>query len=181
VAISSGPVTDYLSKQGKIVVDKRIEFSRVGIAVAVPAGSPKPDISSVAQFKSALLNAKSINIPPSESTAGGYLSNLFDRLGVSDELRSKLKVSAGGGQTPKAVASGEAELGISLASEFVHVSGVEIVGPLPSELQLYALQTAAVGTAAKEPTAAENLVRYLTTPAAGAIIEREGLEPIAAR
>jgi molybdate transport system substrate-binding protein len=181
VAISSGPVTDYLSKQGKTVASKRIEFSRVGIGVAVPAGSPKPDITSVAEFKRALLNAKSISIPSKESTAGGYLVHLFDRLGVSDDLRSKLRISGGGGQTPKAVAGGEADLGISLVSEFVNVRGVEIVGPLPSELQLYAIQTAAVGATAKEPNAAEILISYLTTPTAAVIIKAEGLEPIAPR
>jgi molybdate transport system substrate-binding protein len=179
VAISSGPVTDYLAKQGKTVPSKRIEFSRVGIAAAVPAGSPKPDITSVPEFKQALHNAKSISIPSKESTAGGYLINLFDRLGVSDDLKSKLKISSGGGQTPKAIAAGEAALGISLASEFVHVPGVDVVGPLPSELQLFVIQTAAVGVTAKEPGAAENLISYLATPAAVALIRAEGFEPIA--
>jgi molybdate transport system substrate-binding protein len=178
VAISSGAITDYLESQGKTLANKRIEFSRVGIAAAVPAGSPKPDITSVAEFNRALRNAKSISIPPKESTAGGYLVTLFDRLGVSDEVKAKLKVSSGGGQTPKAIAVGEADLGISLASEFVDVPGIEVVGPLPSEVQFYAIQTAAVGATARETGAAGILLSYLATPAAIALIQAEGLEPV---
>jgi molybdate transport system substrate-binding protein len=181
VAFSSGPITDYLAKQGRIVPSQRIEFSRVGISVAVPAGSPKPDIASVSKFMQVLHNARSISIPPKESTAGDYLISLFDRLSVIDDLKSKLKISSGGLQTPKALAAGEADLGISLASEFVHVSGVQVVGPLPPELQLYVIQTAAVGVTAKEPGAAATLVKYLSTPAAIALIKAEGFEPIAKR
>src|SRR5262249_27028725 len=99
VAISSGPVTDYLSKQDKTVANKRIEFARIGIGVAAHAGAQKPDISSADSFRRSLLNAKSINIPSRESTAGGYLVKVFERLGINEDIRSKLQVSGGGGQT----------------------------------------------------------------------------------
>jgi molybdate transport system substrate-binding protein len=178
VAVSTATMTDYLAKQNKTVVGTRVEFSRVGIGAAVAAGSPKPDISSVDAFKRALLNAKSISIPTKESTAGAYLSSLVVRLGLLNDIKSKLKESTGGGQTPRAIATGEADLGLSLLTEFVHVKGVEIVGPIPSELQRYVIETAAVGIAAKEPNAADTLVEYLMRPVAVAVIKAEGMEPI---
>ncbi len=181
VAISSGAVTDYLSKQGMTVPSTRIEFSRIGIGVAVPQGAPKPDISSVAAFKRALLSAKAISIPTRESAAGSYLVNLLDRLGIGDDLKPKVRMTGGGGETPRAIATGQVDIGMSLLSEFVAVRGLEIVGPLPSEIQHYVIQTAAVGTAAKERNASESLVKYLMTPPAIALIKAEGLEPAAPR
>jgi molybdate transport system substrate-binding protein len=181
VAISSGVMTDYLATQGKTIPNTRIVFSRVGIGVGVATGATKPDISSTAAFKRALLNATSISIPPKESTAGGYLIGLMERLGIADDVKSKLTITGGGGQTPRAIAAREADLGITLITEFVHVRGIDVVGPLPSELQHYVIQTGAVGTTAKAPEAAEALIKYLTTPAAAALIEAEGLEPLVSR
>ncbi len=181
VAISTAAMTDYLAKEGKTVPSTRVEFSRIGIGVGVPAGAPKPDIGSVDAFKQTLLNAKSISIPPKESAAGGYLISLMERLGIASNIGSKLNITGGGGQTPKAVSAGEVELGITLISEFVPFRGVEIVGPLPSELQHYVVATAAVGTMAKEPNAAETLVKFLTSTPTVALFKAEGLEPVIGR
>jgi molybdate transport system substrate-binding protein len=181
VAISAGATTDYLAKQGRTVPSTRVEFSRAGIGMGVSAGAPKPDIKSDDALKRALLNAKSISIPPPASTTGAYLLTLFERLGVAGEIKSKLQITESGDHTVKAVAAGRAEIGITLINEFVPVPGVEIVGSLPSELQNYVVGTAAVGSTARDPRAAESLVKYLGTTTALDLIKADGLEPILPR
>lgn len=177
VAIFSATTIDDLVKQGKIFADTRTEIARVGIGVAIKKGAPKPDISSAEAFKSALLNAKSISYTKDSGT-GRYLPGLLERLGISEEMKPKTKLMEGGGQNPRAVAAGEVELGISVISDIVPVAGVELLGPLPSELQQYTTFTMGVGTTAKEPEPARALVNFLNSPAAIPVIKAQGMEPL---
>jgi len=175
VAISTGPVTDYLNKRGMTVPDSRTDIARVGIGVSVRAGAPKPDISTVSAFKRALLNAKSISYTGG-SAAGTYIAGMLERLGIAAEMKPKTRILGGGGQNPKAVAAGEVELGLSIISDIVPVQGAELLGPLPNELQTYIIETAAIGINSKEPQVAGALIKFLAAPAAAQVMRALGLE-----
>jgi molybdate transport system substrate-binding protein len=177
VGIFSKPTMDNLLKQGKVLADTRAEIARIGVGVAVKKGAPKPDISSAEAFKRALLNAKSISYTKDSGT-GKYLASLMERLGIAEEMKPKTKLMGGSGQNPRAVAAGEVELGLSLISDILPVAGVELLGPLPSDLQKYTIVAVGVGTTAKEPEAARALVNFLNSPAAIPVIKAQGMEPL---
>lgn len=175
VAIFTPPVIDDLIKGGKIAAGTRADIARSGIGVAVRAGGPKPDISSVDAFKRALLNAKSVAYA-GEGATGIYFMGLLERLGIAADMKAKLKPMAGGAAVP-AVARGEAEIAVIPTASVFGVPGAELVGPLPSELQTYIVFTTGVGATAKEPEAAKALIRFLTAPAAVPVIKAKGMEP----
>ena len=147
---------------------------RSGAGVAVRKGAPKPDISTVEAFKQALRNARSIGYVEQGAT-GIYLKALLVKLGLADELKPKIKlITTAAGE---AVANGEVELGMTQVSEILPFAGVELVGPLPAEIQLYTDFAAAVAAGAKQPEAANALIRFLKAPAAVPVIKAKGLEP----
>jgi molybdate transport system substrate-binding protein len=176
VIIMVGYALGDLIKQGKIVADSRVDLARSKIGMAVRAGAMKPDISSVEAFKQALLAAKSIAY--SDSASGVYVSTeLFQRLGIAEELRAKSK-EIKGERVGNVVARGEAEIGFQQISELLPVHGIDFVGPIPAELQKVTVFSAGVATSAKDPSAAKTLIEFLASPAAIAAIKKSGLEPI---
>jgi molybdate transport system substrate-binding protein len=177
MAVTTGQVVEYLTKQNKFANGTRADIARVAIGVAIRAGAPKPDISTTEAFKRALLSAKSISYTKG-SSAGTYLASLMERLGIAEEMKTKTKLMGGGGQNPKAVAAGEVELGLSIIPDIVAVPGVEVLGPLPQELQHYIVETAGVGAAVKDHTAADALLAFLKGPFAAAVFNAKGFEPI---
>ena len=181
VAMSGGGIIEDLVQQGKIARDSKLTLARVGLGVAVRAGSAKPDIASVEAFKRALLAARSIvYTDPAVLGAGAInFAQVLDRLGIANEIKAKSILNARAATTPNAeiVARGEAELGIQLISEIVSVPGAELVGPLPAELQAMNAIEAGIVTTANEPDAARGLFKFLTSPAAAAVIRAAGMEP----
>jgi molybdate transport system substrate-binding protein len=169
---------DDLIKQGRIDAGSRSSIGRTGIGVAIRAGAAKPDISTVAAFKRALLDAKSITYgdPARGGLSSVYFVGLLERLGIAEEIKSKARLgTASEGVRP--VATGEAALGIGQASEIPLVPGVELLGPFPAELQSYTNVTAGVAARAKEAAGAKALIKFLTTPAAAAVYKAKGMEP----
>jgi molybdate transport system substrate-binding protein len=181
VAMSGGGIIEDLVQQGKIPRDSKLTLARVGLGVAVRAGSAKPDIASVEAFKRALLAARSIvYTDPAVLGAGAInFAQVLDRLGIANEIKAKSILNARAATTPNAeiVARGEAELGIQLISEIVSVPGAELLGPLPAELQAMNVIEAGIVTTANEPDAARVLFKFLTSPAAAAVIKAAGMEP----
>jgi len=149
--------------------------------VAVRGGSAKPDIASVEAFKRALLAARSIvyTDPAVGGASGIHFEKVLDRLGIAKEIKAKSILNARAATTPNAeiVARGEAELGIQLISEIVSVPGVELVGPLPTELQAMTVLSAGIVVNAREADAARALFKFLTSPAAASVIKAAGMEP----
>jgi molybdate transport system substrate-binding protein len=135
VAILTPAVIDQLIKENKLIANTRADIMRVGIGVAVRAGQGKPDISSVEAFKNTLLNAKSIAYLKT-GVSGIYLSDLMKRLGIAEGLRSKTMLPEGDVVGPM-VARGEVQMGITAMSTLRATPGLEIVGPLPPEIQSY--------------------------------------------
>ena len=175
VVIDSDEVDD-LIKQGKIAGDTRVDIVRAGIGVAVREGAPKPDISSVDAFRNTLLNVKSITYAPQGST-GRHLPKVFDRLGIAEQMKAKTKPNDLV-RVPQVVAAGEVELAIAGIPTLLSVKGVQVVGPLPGELQSWFVNTAGVSATAKQPDAAKALIKYLATPEAAAVIKAKGMEPL---
>jgi molybdate transport system substrate-binding protein len=176
LAILSTAVTDALIKQGRLVAATRIDIARSGAGVAVRHGAPRPDISTVDSFRRALLDAKALGY--SETGAGAqFLASMFQRLGIAEEMKPKLRLARPDQPSLQALADGEIDLGLPQISEALAFPGVDLVGPLPPELQVYTILPAAVATTAESPRAAKALLEFLTTPAAIAVLKAKGLEP----
>ena len=168
---------DPLIKAGHIVPGSRVPLARSVIGVAVRKGAPKPDISSVAALRQALLQAKSIAY--SASASGTYVSTeLFQRLGVADQVKGKAK-RIESERVGAVIARGDAELGFQQVSELLPIEGIDYLGPLPAEVQQVSVVTAAVATKASARTAAKELIDFLASPAAAGTIHKTGLEPLA--
>jgi molybdate transport system substrate-binding protein len=175
VAILNPPVLDDLIKQGKIVRDTRAVIGRSGIGVAVREGAVKPDISTVAAFKRTLLNAKSVAYP-GEGASGKYFVGLVDRLGIAAEMKPKMRPLPAA-YNVEVVARGEVELVVVVASRISGVPGVDLVGRIPQELQTWIGFTGGVASAAREPEAAREMLKFFTAPAAAAVLKAAGVEP----
>jgi molybdate transport system substrate-binding protein len=178
VLILVGYALGDLIKQGKVVADSRVDLVKSPIGVAVKSGAPKPDISSPEALKRALLAAKTVAY--SDSASGVYISTeMFKKLGIMDEMKGKARQIPA---TPVAeiVARGDAELGFQQISELKPVAGIDIVGPLPDELQKVTVFSAGIASVSKEPDAGRALIKFLSAPAARDTIIKSGLEPIAA-
>ncbi len=176
VVILAAAALDDLIKQGKVVPASRVDLVRSSIGIAVRAGAPKPDISSVDALKRTLLEAKSIAY--SASASGVYLSHeMFQRLGIAEQIMAKCKRIANE-PVGAVVARGEAEIGFQQISELLPVAGIEYVGPLPSEVQRVTVFSAGVATGAKQPDAARALIKYFASAAAAPVITKTGLDPV---
>ncbi|HZP79708.1 MAG TPA: molybdate ABC transporter substrate-binding protein [Pseudolabrys sp.] len=177
LAIIPEGLIDAAVKQGKIAAGTRHEIARVGMAVAARAGAPRPDISSVDAFKRALLDAKSIAYPP-QGAVGIHLAKVFERLGIAEQMQSKIKPQKSVGAVPKAVAAGEAELGFAPSTVFQNKKDIEMVGAYPSELQHYIVYASGISGSASRPDDAKALLKYLMSPGSIAVIKAKGLESL---
>ena len=161
-------------KDGKLIADTRTNLVRSGIGVEVRAGAPKPDISLVEAFKQALLNAKSITFL--QTGSGAYVARLIERLGIADAIKSKVR-RPDTDIVSELVAKGDIELGLVVMTQILTSPGVELVGPLPAEVQSYVTFTAAVSADSKAPQAARDLIKFLLGPSAIPVIKSQGMEP----
>jgi molybdate transport system substrate-binding protein len=177
VVIMVREALDGLAASGKVVSDTRVDLARSSIAMAVKSGMPKPDISTMEAFRKTVLGAKSIAY--SDSASGVYLSTvLFPRMGIAEAIKDKARMIPAE-PVGKVVARGEAEIGFQQLSELKHVGeGIDVVGLIPAEAQKVTMFSAAVASASKEPAAAMQLLNFLGSKEARAIIAKSGLEPI---
>jgi molybdate transport system substrate-binding protein len=183
VAIVSRSQLQTLETYGKILQGSRVNIGSIGVGVAVRKGAPKPDISSVEAFKRALLSARSIgyNDPASGSPSGIYMASMLERLGIAQDLRAKIKlVRPAGDQFEKnfeALAKGEIEMQIAPISEIVISPGVDLLGPLPGEIQNVTSLAAGIVTTTKVPEAARALINFISSPTAAVLLKANGFEP----
>ena len=177
VLILVGYALDDLIKQGKAVADSKVDLVKSPIGIAVKSGAPKPDLSSADAVKRALLEAKSVAY--SDSASGVYVSTeMFAKLGITDAMKGKARQIPA---TPvgETVARGEAEIGLQQIAELKPVKGIDIVGPLPPDLQKITVFSAGIATGSKEPEAGKELIKFLASPAARDALVESGLDPIA--
>jgi molybdate transport system substrate-binding protein len=178
VLIMVGYALGDLIKQGKVVADSRVDLVKSPIGIAVKSGAPKPDISSAQAIKGALLAAKTIAY--SDSASGVYVSTeMFQKLGIAEEMKDKArKIPA----TPvgEIVARGDAEIGFQQISELKPVGGIDIIGPLPDELQKITVFSAGIAAVSREPDAGKALIKFLASPEARDTLVKSGLDPVPA-
>lgn len=175
VAVLNPPVIDALIKEGKLVANSRMDIGRSGLGVAVRKGTPKPDISSVEAFKRALLGTKAVAYP-GKGASGLYFVSLLDRLGIKAGMQGKLKPMAAE-DTVEVVARGEADMVVVVATRITGVPGVDLVGPIPEELQTKIGFAAGLSASTKERDAAQALIRFLSAPAAAPTLKANGVDP----
>jgi molybdate transport system substrate-binding protein len=173
--IMSRQSIDELTQTGKVVPGSRADIAKSGVGVAVGKGKPKPDISTVDALKKTLLAAKSIGY--STGPSGIYVVTMFQKMGIADEIKSKLKQTPTGVFVGSIIASGDAEIGFQQVSELTFFPGIDYVGPIPAELQLITVFSAGIPAGTKQADAAKALVSFVTAPAAAAIFKKHALDP----
>ena len=175
IVLIAAPNIDKLIAEGKLAAGSRADVAKTGVGVAVRAGLPKPDISSREAIKQAVLAAKSVAY--SSGPSGFYLADLFNKMGIADQIKEKVKQPASGVQIAELMARGDADLGFHQVSELVHAKGIDYLGPLPADIQNITVYSAGLHTAAPAPDAAKALVKFLTAPEAAPMIKKIGMEP----
>jgi molybdate transport system substrate-binding protein len=177
IAILTAQGIDDLTQQGVIRSGSRTDMALSFVGIAVKAGAAKPDIASVAAFKATLLSAQSIAYS-TIGASGIFFAGLIDRMGIAAEINAKAIILASG-FTAERVANGEAELAVQQISELMVVPGIEVVGPLPAEIQTVATFSAGLLAASEQPEHATALLQFLASPAIAAVLRQSGLQPAA--
>ena len=160
---------------GRIMSGTDVDLAIAPLGAAVPLGSARPDISTVANFTAALLRANSIVVPG--STSGIYLTTeLFPKLGVAKKI--SVKITERGSQATSLLAAREAAMAIQPSSELVNVAGIDFIGRLPNEIQLLQIFAIAITKDSTQVEAAKKLIQFLTSPAAVVPIQNSGMDLI---
>jgi molybdate transport system substrate-binding protein len=170
--IMSAPSIDAQIKSGKVAAGSRVDIAKSGVGVGVPKGAPKPDIGTTEALKKSLLAAKSIGY--SRGPSGVYMISLFEKLGLADQIKDRLKQTPTGVFVGTIIASPEVEIGFQQVSELSNFPGV---GPLPADVQNTTVFSSGMIVDAKEAEAAKALVKFLTSPDAGSAFKKRGMEP----
>jgi molybdate transport system substrate-binding protein len=172
---------DRLVKEGKVAADSVTALASTGISVAIRKGAPKPDISSPDALKRTLLAAKSVTyLNPADGGASGiHFAKVLDRLGIANEMKSKTVFAPKAGALGAFVANGEAEIGVIQYQLLFSLPGIEIVGPLPGDLQDTTVFSGAIMPGTRDAEASRVLINFLRSPEAAAVIKAKGMEPSA--
>jgi molybdate transport system substrate-binding protein len=173
IALLPRPELDTLVGKGKIAAASTADVTRSTVGLAVRAGAPKPDIGTVDALKRALLAARSIAY--SDGPSGAYIADLIERLGIGPKIKPRTRLTSG--PVAELVAKGEAEIGMQQIVAILPVKGVELVGPLPSELQNVIIYAAGVASGAQNAAVAQDFIAFMGTQEAQRLIRAKGMEP----
>jgi molybdate transport system substrate-binding protein len=165
-----------LSKEGKTSGGEGAPISRVGVGIGIRKGAPRPDISTPDALKRALLGTKAIAYGP-VGASFPYITRMLESLGIAEIMKAKTLFFDTSDGTNGAVADGKADFGITLVSEILPAKGVELLGPFPDEFQGYVRFNAAASANAKNPEAANALIKFLAGPDASSSIKARGMQP----
>jgi molybdate transport system substrate-binding protein len=165
---------DRLVRDGVIVPGSTADLAQSGVGIAVKAGAAKPDISSVDALRRTLLDANSVAFSRL-GASGVHFGQVIERLGIADEVRRKANISDS--FVGEVAARGDAEIAVQQISELKAVAGIDIVGPLPDEMQKISVFAAGVFRAARNPDGAKRLIAYLADPRLAGVVSSTGLEP----
>ena len=174
VVVLSDAAIDKLLAAGKLLAGTRTDLVRSGIAIAVRSGQPHPDISDEAAVRRLVQTCRSVSF--STGPSGVYLEKLFARWGILEQVRSRIMVPPPGVPVGSLVASGEVALGFQQYSELVTLQGIDVLGPLPPEIQLVTVFTGAVAASSQRPDESRALLRYLASPVTSPVKRRFGME-----
>jgi len=172
-------VTDMLLASGEIVAGSDVVIASSATAIAVKAGAPKPDISTISALKRTLLEARAISStdPAAGGASGIYFAKVLERLGIAPEVNAKARFPPPSGYAGMFLASGEVDLAVQQVPELLHVPGVEVVGPLPGDLHMVTVFVAGIPVDSTQPALAKALIESLRTPEAKTLFRAKGLEP----
>ena len=173
VALASNAVAQ-LTTDGKVVAGSTVDVVRSGVALAVRSGAPHPDIASEAAVKQAVLAARTLGY--STGPSGVQLARLFERWGIAEQIKDRIVTAPPGVPVGSLVAQGEVELGFQQLSELMSLEGIDVLGPLPADIQIITTFSAGLATASTQPDAVRALLAFLVSPATGPTKQRNGME-----
>jgi len=174
VALASNAI-EQLADAGRIVASSRVDLVRSGVAVAVRAGAPRPDIGSEEAVKHAVLAATSLSY--STGPSGVQLARLFERWGIADRIRERIVQAPPGVPVGQLVADGKVALGFQQLSEMMNLPGIDVLGPLPPAIQITTTFSAGLSVTSTQPDAVRALLAFMVSPAVDGIKRRNGMEP----
>jgi molybdate transport system substrate-binding protein len=175
VVVLARAAIDKLAADGKLLAASRVDLVRSGIAVAVPADAPRPDLSSEAAVKRAVQAARTVSY--STGPSGVYLEKIFERWGILEDLRARIVVPPPGIPVGSLVAARKVELGFQQLSELMNLEGVAIAGMLPPDLQSMTTFSGAIAAVSGNFAAAQRLLDYMAAPERAPLKARHGMEP----
>jgi molybdate transport system substrate-binding protein len=175
LVIGPSDFTDPLLEDGKLVAGSRINLARSGIGIVARKGAPKPDVGTPEALKAALLAAKSVSC--SRGVSGLHFIGVLERLGIAEEVKAKLVAPQGRERVGTIVARGDAEIGVQQFTELLSIDGIEILGPLPGDLQRFMVYGASALPGSRELAAAKEFINFLRSEPAATIIKKKGMEP----
>ena len=175
VVVLSSTAIDSLIAAGSLLPDSRIDLVKSGVAIAVRAGVPQPDVVSEEAVKRAVLNAKTLSY--STGPSGVYLEKLFERWGILEDIRGRIVVPPPGKPVGSLVADGTVELGFQQLSELMTLPGIKVIGPLPPEIQTITLFSGGVSPGCSRPESGRALLEYMASPSTASVKQQFGMEP----
>jgi len=172
--ITSEAIVD-LIRQSKLAGESKTDLVRSELGIGIRKGAARPDIRTIETLKQTLLATKSITYPQ-DGAGRGYVEKMFERMGIAAKVQPKIMLAPSSGASTQNIATGKAEMVITLYSEIVPVPGVEILGPLPGEFQYHIRFSGAVGAKSKHTGPAKAMLSYLAGPSAAAALKAKGLD-----
>jgi len=178
VPVVQPPYPDVLAS-GNVVKNSETPLAHVAVGVAVRPGTPHPDISSPDAVKKMLLSAKSISYPDPKggAAAGVSFDETLKKLGITDQMRPKIRLAQGGAGAIAMLAKGDVDIGLTFVSEIITEPGVEVVGPLPESVSTPTRLSGFISAHSKEPAAAKQLLDYLSSADAAKVYRERGMVP----
>ncbi|MFN3495714.1 MAG: substrate-binding domain-containing protein [Hydrogenophaga sp.] len=175
LVVLASDAIDRLEAAGKVLTGSKVDLVHSGVAVAVRAGAPVPDISTGSAVRDAVLSARTLSY--STGPSGVALANLFERWGIADALQGRIVQAPPGVPVGALVARGEVELGFQQLSELLHVEGITLVGPLPGDIQITTTFSAAICAASQQPEATRSFIAFMASGQADDAKKRQGMDP----
>ena len=176
VVVLARDAIDKLLAADRLVAGSAVDLVSSGVAIAVRAGAPRPDVGSADALRSAVLAARTIGT--STGPSGVALGSLFERWGIAAQIRDRIVTPPPGVPVGALVARGEIALGFQQLSELAHLDGIDVLGPLPDAIRIVTPFSAAVGARSRQPAAARALLAFMASPAAADAKRRHGMDPV---
>jgi molybdate transport system substrate-binding protein len=175
VVVLASNAIDKLIDSGRIVAASKVALARSGVAIAVRSGAPRPEVDSEEAVRRAVLSSRSVGY--STGPSGVALAGLFERWGIAAKIKDRIVLAPPGVAVGALIARGEVELGFQQLSELMHVSGIDVIGPLPPAIQIMTTFSAGICAKSTQHDAAHSLLDFLISPLSAEAKRRHGMEP----